>query len=341
MRRKPLARDIQLRFSGSRAPLSFSQVREFYLQAHGWTAVPTGMQRERLESMQGKFQRLNGLFGRIDSGEQIKKVAASAGVSAEALEKWHRGRALPRLISPAFIQFSVQKRFNHLKGAAFRNPRIGYVLGARMSGHLSVQVDKRGGASIVSSSKKGTIEHELRKAQSEIFGYRLKSKTRVLRRNGVAVSLAGIVRASSVEVAGFLNKATFFGEQIPFEFLKNKGARRQFAMALIDANAFPLQRNRSSRKKQETGIIFQTRNRNLRDYLSKLLSEFRIKNNPRSGPILSKKEAWAEFKKGKLFQKSKSYGLFIPRADLEKFRKQIGFRDPAKAQMLNRIILQS
>ncbi len=338
MPKKHRMRNIQLRFSGSRDPLRFSEVREFYLQAHGWKGISPKMQRERLERMHQEFVRLHRLFERVNAGERIKDVEKSEGISQNTLAKWRRGVSLPKLISVKFIQQNIDKRKKHLKEASLRNPRIGYVLGAILSRHLSVQTDKRGQVSIMSSVRKGSVEKEFEKAQQEVFGYSMESKTRHLKKFPSIVSQK---RASSVEVALFLNEATFFGKHIPFHLLKKKSARKEFAMALVDSKAYPFQRLKPGRRKPEAGIRFKTGNLELRDYFIRILSEFGIKANPRSFPVLSKEEKWALFKEGKLHQRGKIYGVYIPKSELKKFKKKIGFREQKKAKMLDSMISQS
>ena len=82
-------------------------------------------------------------------------------------------------------------------------------------------------------------------------------------------------------------------------------------------------------------------NQELRDYFLNILSKFGIKANPRGAPVLSKKEKWALFEKGKLYSKGKIYEIYVPKSEFKKFRKEIGFRDPRKAKMLDRLISQA
>ncbi len=328
--------DIKLRFSRGKEPLRFSDLRELYLQAYAWKGLPAEMQRKRLHEMQEKFLLLKGLFDRLNAGEQVNVVAASQGIPPGTLGRWWHGRHLPKIISPNYIHSSVDQRLKHLSEAGLKNPKIGYVLGVRMTGHLSSYVNKRGSVTILSSVKSGSVERELRNAQKEVFAYHMKSRNRKMDRFTAAED-----KASSVQVASFLNKATLFGSHIPHKFLKEKEARKQFAMALVDSNAFPFQRKKPGRKTQTGGIRFKTKNRELKDYLSKILSEFGIKNNPRGGPILSRKGKWSEFKKDTLYLRGKVYEVFIPKTSLGKFRKEIGFRDPRKAKVLDSMISQS
>ncbi len=288
--------------------------------------------------MQQKFVYLHRLFERVNAGERIKDIEKSESISQNILGKWRRGVLLPKLISPKFIQQNIDKRKKHLKKASLRNPRIGYILGVMVSGHLSVQTDKRDRVSITSSVRKGSVEKEFERAQREVFGYSMNLKIRHLKKVSSVVSQT---RASSVEIAQFLNSETFFGNRIPLKFLKNKDVRREFAKALTDSKAFPFQKNTPGRKKQEAGISFKTTNLELRDYFLNILLKFGIKANPRRVPVLSKEEKWALFEKGKLYSKGKIYEIHVPKSEFKKFRKEIGFRDPGKAKMLDRLISQA
>ncbi len=330
--------DVELKFQGGKEPLRFSQVREQYLLAYGWRGAPAPRQRKRLYAMRREFVKLKRAFARVKRGETIQKVAGDLGVSVSALGNWLNGKTLPHVISTKQISFNVGKRLHYLNKAAVKNPRIGYVMGARVSGHLVVHTDKRGQVTIASTVKKGSVENELARAQKEVFGYRVKERTRDMSEGRLKKSIAVDVRASSVEIAQFLNEATFFGRHIPRKFLKTRTARKEFAMALIDSGAFPVERRKPGRVKQTKGIIFRSKNRDLRDYFHSLLKEFGVKSNPREGAILSHEQKWTAFQEGTLHRKGARYGLFIPQTELVKFRRKLGFRDSAKAKTLDRFI---
>jgi hypothetical protein len=340
--RKSLKGEVELHFNRRRGPLKLSDFRERWLGAHGWKGLPTKLQREKLEAIEAKFVWLKGLFDRLEAGEQIKAVAVSEGISPRALANWWNGQTLPKAISERAIEHHVGQRLPGLRAAALRNAKIGYIFGAMLSGHLVVHTDKRGGVKIISSMKAGSVDHTLKAAQAEVFKRPLASKTRDVTKKDGGRAVAAESRAHSMHIATFLNQATFFGNRVPLEFLERSASRRQFAMALIDANAYPFEKPRPGGIRPEAGILFKTNNRDLRDYLSKLLSEFRVKHNPRpkTAPVLSKKDKWGAFKKGKLYQKDKKYQIFIPRTSFKKFRDEIGFRDPAKGKLLDKLISQ-
>ncbi len=337
---KRLAGDIELRFKGGES-LLFSQLREQFLLAFGWRGLPANLQRTRLEKMHDEFFRVKNALDRVRQGESIESVARGIGVNVSTLGAWKLGESLPKIISPKQIQASINKRKKYISAVALENPKIGYIFGIQMSRHAGTYVGQRGGISIVTTLKAGTIGAEVKSALEQVFNPHIETKMSTRANTNAKHSVSETLRAHSVEIAAFLNEQTFFGSRIPYKFLRNKETRREFARALIDANAFPFERSRDNRKTPEKSIIFKTRNRELRDYLSKTIAGFGIECHPRSGPILSKKEKWELFKKGLLQEKGKRFELFIPTTAFKAFKKEIGFRDPAKAKTLDNLLNQN
>ncbi len=328
--------DITLRFKNGRS-LVFSEVMELYLKRDAWKGIKQEASRETIEKMYEEFNKVKVAFDRLDAGEKPKAVAGSIGVSRTTLRTWQSGKQLPRIISAKMIKAYIDMRKKYLDKAAMANPRMGYILGSRMSSHVvGTQLSKRGTLHVAFGVKNGTIGSEFKRAFKEVFGTKMRRR----RRKGTEY-----LRKSSAEIGQFLNMATMYGEHIPHSYLKNREVRREFTKALVDANAYAFKRTKKGRKRPEQGIIFRTRNRELRDYLSAVLKEFGIENSPREGVILSPKQKWQAFvkeikeaKKERFPAEGKRYGIFIPISAFEKFRREIGFREPAKARKVDEIL---
>ena len=333
--RRKSTQNMTLRF-GDKSALRFSQIRELYLKRDAWKGIKPEQMRARLEKMRAEFEKVDSALTRLRGGESPASIGKSIGVGADTITKWAAGKQLPRSISSKMLQSNLARRKKYITEVAMKSPRTAYLLGIRMTGQMGAYAGRRGGMSIMLDVKKGTIEKEVKSAFESVFHPHIEETAK--RHSNVDSSA---LRVSATEIGQFLNRTTFYGRQIPERFLRTKAARRQFAMALVDASAFPFQKSRAGRKKQTRGILLRTSNREIRDYLAKTLTKFGIENNPRGGAILSKEEKWREFKEGEAPKRGKRFSLYIPEKAFAKFQKEIGFRDKEKERKLARFLGQA